>query len=59
MTIFVKDLKDLLKEIPDGIEVVYQDPNFGGPYHIIPNIHDFKFDGKDFLISFPFESPVD
>jgi len=59
MSFFIKDLKALLENVPDNIEVVYKDPNFGGAYNILPDINDFEFDGDIFLISFPFESPVD
>ena len=56
----VRDLIEILNRVPNEAGVRYQDPNFGGEYWIKPNKTDFSYDEDgSFLISFPFEEPVD
>lgn len=63
--LFIRDLKELIKDLPDDTPILYDDPNFSGPYHIIPRKNDFKVEQvreldniKALLIDFPFETPV-
>jgi hypothetical protein len=55
----VKYLKELIKDLPDDMEVLYDDPNFSGPYHTGPEEYDIKVENGKLLIGFPFESSVD
>lgn len=64
--LFIRDLKELIKDLPDDTPILYNDPNFSGPYHNAPCKYDIKIDRlpelgniKVLLIAFPFESPVD
>jgi hypothetical protein len=63
--LFIRDLKELIKDLPDDTPVLYGDPNFSGPYHIVPCKFDIKVEQveeldniKALLIAFPFETPV-
>jgi hypothetical protein len=55
----VKYLKDLIMNLPNDMEVLYADPNFPGPYHCGPEEWEIKVEGKNLLISFPFEEPYE
>ena len=53
------DLRDITRDLPDDTEILYDDPNFSGPYHCGPDKWDIKIEEGKLLIGFPFEEPVD
>lgn len=61
----IKDLKEIISNLPDDALVLYADPSFTGAYHEEPVKTDFKMDVsktneyKRLLISFPLKSPVE
>lgn len=58
----IKQLKEMIKDLPDDAEVLYSDPNFSGRYHIVPDRSNFSINEnhrqKALFIEFPFETPV-
>lgn len=55
----IKDLKKLIENLPDDMKISYNDPNFGGPHWVDIDKDSFFIENNLFLISFPFETPVD
>jgi len=56
----IKDLKKIIENLPDDMEVYYEDPNFSGPYPFVdPEPGDFVVEDDKFLISFPCVPEVD
>jgi hypothetical protein len=53
------ELKKIAADLSDEAEVVWNDPNFSGEYHVKPDAENFSVENGKLFIYFPFESPVD
>jgi len=61
MPVTVKELRLLLSELPDDALILFEDPNFGGVYEVIPELWYFTVSttARALLIRFPFETPCE
>jgi len=55
----VGQLRDIIRNLPDDAEILYEDPNFSGPYYTGPELYEIKIEKGILLIGFPLESAVE
>ena len=55
----IGQLKNIISNLSNDTEILYDDPNFSGPYYRGPELYEVKVEKGILLIGFPFENAME